>query len=153
MPIEHINPAELALFVQEKLPRDRADLVRAHIRICSECSERLVAGLLARISDITAAESASRSVERRAAKRLPRSGVGYVQSICPLSFERIPAEMIDSSDTGIGLLTSIPLAVGALVQVCLDDVIVLGEVRSSRESEPGRYRIGVRLESTVRPRR
>ena len=153
MPIEHIPPQDLTLFIQEKLSRDRAEAVRAHIRICSECEERLVAGLLARISDINSAESVSRRFEHRLARRLPRNGVGYVQSICPLSFERIPAELLDTSEIGVGLLTSAPVADGALVQVCVGQALLLGEVRSCRETENGRFRVGIRLESTVRPLR
>ena len=146
MPIEHVDPQELALFIHEKLPRIRAESIRAHVRLCTECEELLVSGLLSRISAINTVQAVGQQVEHRSSTRLARTGAGYVQSICPLSFDRIATEIIDTSEDGLGLITSASLAVGALLQVCVGDLMLLGEVRSCRESENGRFRLGVHIQ-------
>jgi hypothetical protein len=146
MPIEHIDIKELELFIHEKLPPSRAERIRAHVRVCTECEERLVSGLLSQISTIRTAHATGQPLERRASKRLPRTGTGYVQSLCPLSFDRVAAEIIDGSDEGFGLCAGTSLDIGALVQICVDEVMVLGDVRSCRPTEDGRFRLGVHID-------
>lgn len=152
MPMEHIDIEELDLFIHEKIPQSRAERIRAHVRVCTECEERLVSGLLSQISTIGTAHATGQPIEHRASKRLPREGTGYVQSICPLSFDHVVAEIIDGSEEGFGLCASASLDVGALVQICVDGVTVLGHVRSCLPMEDGRSRLGVHIDYTKQHR-
>jgi hypothetical protein len=64
----------------------------------------------------------------------------------------VTAEVVDLSDSGLGVLTSMPLQVGSLVSVATDDFFVLGEVRHCTPTRYGNsYRSGIRTERlTVR---
>lgn len=64
----------------------------------------------------------------------------------------VTAEVVDLSESGLGVVTALPLKVGSLVSVATDDFFVLGEVRHCTPTRYGNaYRSGIRTERlTVR---
>ena len=147
MPIEHIDPNELALFISDDLPRNRVDDIKAHVHTCTACEERLVTGLLSRINHLN---DGSLPVDNRTAKRLERNETGYLQAISPLSFDRHDVQIVDGSDGGLGLLTQAHLEPGTIIQVCVGLALALGEVRACQPIGNGMNRIGVQVQSSAK---
>jgi hypothetical protein len=143
-PGAHLDNHDLALYVCEKLDSDRSSIIQSHVRICAACKDRLVAGFLAQLTAQNQKEAAN-SNERRAEWRFQSGERGYVQPLCPLSFERPAVQIVDVSKGGFSLIMSSFLATGTIVHVCIGTTIALGEVRSCQATNDNQFRLGIRV--------
>ena len=140
-PAAHIDNRDLTLYVFERLDPERSSSIQSHVRVCAACKDRLVAGFLARLA------AGNNSDERRAEGRFQSGENGYVQILCPLSFERSAVQIVDVCTGGFGLLMNSLLATGTIVQVCVGTTIALGEVRSCRAADNNQFRLGIRVQN------
>jgi hypothetical protein len=145
----HIDNDELNVYVSQKSEPTRFAHIQTHIRNCPECKERLVARVLARITELNHAGPGTLSSERRSERRFERGEDGQLQSLCPLSFDRLPVQIVDVSKSGYGLLIDSPLSEGAIVQISIGSTNVLGEVRTCRPTPDNRHRVGIRIQKPV----
>jgi hypothetical protein len=144
-PMPHIDDHDLTQYIRERLDSERCSHVQAHVRDCPTCKERLVAGFIARLGELTEKEP-GKSNERRTEGRFLSGDRGYLQTICPLSFERPAVQIVDVSKGGFGLLMNSLLEKGTIVQVCTGTTSALGTVQSCRATENNQFRLGVRVQ-------
>jgi hypothetical protein len=146
----HINNEEIAVYVAQKSEPERFLHIQAHIRGCSECKDRLVARVLAHMTELNnAGPGIFSSNERRSERRLERGEDGHLQSLCPLSFDRLSVQIVDVSKNGYGILMDSPLSEGAIVQLSIGKTNILGEIRTCRTTPDNRYRVGIRVKKPV----
>jgi len=153
-PRAHIDSHELTLYVCEKLDPERSSSIQSHVQFCAACKDSLVAGFLARLARLNQGKGAKNSNERRCERRFKSGEQGYLQTLCPLSFERPSVQILDVSTGGIGLLMHSFLATGTILQVCFGTTIALGEVRSCRATDNNQFRLGIRVQkpSELKPK-
>jgi len=139
----HIDNDELTVYVSQKSEPERFAHIQAHVRTCPDCKDRLVARVLARITELNHAAPGSLPNERRSERRFERGEDGHLQSLCPLSFDRLPVQIVDVSKSGYGILIDSALSEGAIVQLTIGKNNVLGEIRTCRTTPDNRYRVGI----------
>ena len=145
-PAAHIDNHDLTLYVSEKLTPALSSSIRLHVRACTACKNRLVAGFVARLTELNLQEAGNNGNERRADGRFQSGEHGYVQALYPLSFERPAVQLVNVSKSGFGLLMNSFLATGTIVQVCIGTANTLGEVRSCRAADNNQFRLGIRVQ-------
>src|SRR5947207_8052401 len=103
--VAHIENHELDLFVRDHLDSERTSTIRSHVQTCYACEEKLLAGLLARLADLNQKQPGGTSAEHRLEERFRSGERGFLQTLCPLSFEQSTVQIFDVSKSGFGLLT------------------------------------------------
>jgi hypothetical protein len=144
-PAGHIENQDVTLFVSGKLDLEHSSSIQSHVRVCPVCKDMLVAGFLGRLAEVNQKETGNYGRERRVDSRLQSGEIGYLQTLCPLSFERPAVQIVDASKGGYGLAMNSSLATGTIVQICIGTSIVLGEVKSCRAIDNDRFRLGIRV--------
>ena len=147
-PTDHIDGYDLDLYALEKLDAEQASSIRSHVQKCGVCKDRLVTGFLARLAGLNHKQPGNSSSERRVAHRLKSGEHGSIQSICPLSFERPPVEIVDVSKDGFGLLMTSFLAERTIVQIHIGTTISVGTVISCQKIGDNQFRAGIRVQHT-----
>jgi hypothetical protein len=148
-PAAHIQNQDVTLYVSGKLDVKHSSSIQSHVQICPACKDMLVAGFIGRLAELSQKDAGNNSSERRAEKRIQSGDNGYLQTLCPLSFERPVVQIVDASTGGFGLAMDSSLAIGTIVQVCVGTAIVLGEVKSCREKDDGQFRVGIRVQNAT----
>ena len=143
----HIDDHDLTLYIGEGLDSHRSSSVQDHVRGCLTCEEKLVAGFLARLAELSKMQGRNNSNDRRIDGRFLSGEHGYLQTLCPLSFERPAVQVVDVSKGGFGLLMNSLLTEGTIVQVCIGTTTALGEVRSCRATYNNQFRVGIRVQN------
>jgi hypothetical protein len=146
-PAAHIENQDVTLYVSGKLDLEHSSSVQSHVRVCPACKDRLVTGFLGRLAEVNQKETGNHSKERRVDSRFQGGESGYLQTLCPLSFERPAVQVVDASKGGFGLAMDSSVATGTIVQICIGTTMVLGEVKSCRAIENDQFRLGIRVQS------
>jgi hypothetical protein len=144
----HIQDEELTQYVGETLDRARASNIRSHIIECTRCEDRLVSEVVTRLAALGKGQQPSNRRERR----VPASSLAWLQTLCPLSLDRIPVEVLDTSKTGFGLRTTLFLEPGTIVDLRIGTTpAMIATVRYCRNLEDHTYQAGVQLQASTRP--
>lgn len=83
------------------------------------------------------------SAERRGERRIAATGVCDVIVINDPSSEKLTGTVIDVSRSGLQLELAKLIEPGSIIQVHMRNLMVFGAVGSCRQSESGRFRLGV----------
>lgn len=148
-PAAHIQNQDVTLYVSGKLDLKHSSGIQSHVQVCPACKDMLVAGFIGKLAELSQ-KNGENTTERRTEKRIESGDNGYLQTLCPLSFDRPVVQIVDSSTAGFGLVMDASLAIGTIVQVCVGTAaIVVGEVKSCRASDNGQFRLGIRVQNTT----
>ena len=147
-PDAHIDAHDLDLYVREKLDMEHSFSIQSHLHICSICRDRLIKGVLTRLTELNQ-EPGDKIHEKRAARRMQSGERGSMQTLCPLSFERPAVQIVDVSKDGFGLLADAFLTTGTIVQIQIGNTISVGTVRSCRPAGEHRFHLGIRVQHAV----
>lgn len=142
----HIQDEDLNQYVGETLDSVRASYIRSHILECAGCKDRLIGQVVTRLVALGESQKSRRSWERRVSSSSPAS----LQTLCPLSLERIAVEIVDTSKNGYGLRTTIFLQPGTIVDLRIGTTPAIGTVRYCRNLGDDRYQTGVQLQAPNR---
>lgn len=145
--IAHVEKTELESYIRKQLAAERMSGIDSHVRECAPCKNRLIAGFLSRLAEMTGELQECGRPERRQERRLEYGEHGSVQPLFPLADELTDVELLDISEGGLGLLTNTSLSPGTLVRVLIQTTIVLGEVRYCREKGGDQYHVGIHVQA------
>lgn len=149
---DHIGADELALYIANKADKAQAERIKRHVAVCETCLGSLKSGLLQLMVSLKQGDIRMGPSEKRVSERVKSGETGYVQSISPLSFERTDIHVADISKGGLGILSERALLPGTIVQVGTASADAWGEVVSCVSSD-GKFRIGIKVESSSSPNR
>jgi len=135
-PSFHILDEDLEKYTSERLDPARASQLRFHIAQCTTCENKLVNAVIAKLGNLGGRE-------KREHRRNPADGSGWLQTVCPLSFDKAQVGIIDASSTGYGLRTAVPLEPGTIVELGIGAKVLVGTIRSCERLEDAAYRVGV----------
>lgn len=141
----HIQDEDLKQYVGETLDSARASYVRSHILKCTPCKDRLIGAVVTRLSALQNRKSGSGREDR-----LPASSLASLQTLCPLSLERIAVEVVDTSKNGYGIRTTIPLQPGSIVDLRIGTAPTIATVRYCRHLGDHIYQAGVQMQTPPR---
>ena len=122
----HAMDDDLKFDILGHLSAAEVDAFEHHISHCQECTGRLAATARFVAQIIDSKHDSSRS-EQRGGPRSRASDACFLRCFSPLLPNLWPIQIRDVSKNGLGLLVPTSLPPGALVQVHIDDVFVLGE--------------------------
>ena len=137
--LTHIQDEEITQYVSAGADPGRAPHIRSHILECSRCEKKLVAQVAARLAELSSLQQAYNNRESRE----PARDSASLQSLCPLSFERIPVQMVDVSKSGFGVLTPSRLQPGTIVNIRNGTTDAIGTVRYCQTIGDNRYKAGI----------
>lgn len=140
----HVHENHLQLYIRGQLDSDQVEMIESHMRGCRGCKDRLTD------TARTITQRNYSGEEKRVEPRIRTEDIGILQRLAPLSLERSFVRIIDVSKSGLGLVTSAPLAAGSLVQVRMGRKIVLGEVRYSTPYGED-FHAGIELKDVAEP--
>lgn len=141
--VAHIQDEELNQYVLETLDSARASYIRSHILKCAQCKDRLIGEVVTRLGKLRGYQQSRRSQEDRVLTNSPAS----LQTLCPLSLERIAVEVVDSSRNGYGLRTTAFLEPGTIVDLRVGTTPAIATVRYCRDLGGHTFHAGVRLQA------
>jgi hypothetical protein len=90
---------------------------------------------------------AKQGPQRSREHREPTSGPASLQTLCPLSLDRVPVEVVDASKNGYGLRTTIFLQPGTIVDLRLGATPAIATVRYCRDLGDHNFQTGVQLQA------
>ena len=132
MPIMHVSEEDLELYFLGRLSSDRISAVESHLTECSSCTTRLfnVTGVFLKLLKLKNRRLENyEGNEKRREPRFHFDRPGQMQAFSPFSPAKFQVQMLDVSRNGLKVRTPEFVARGAMVQVVLEEVIILGEVR------------------------
>jgi hypothetical protein len=144
----HIQDDDLSQYVGETLDSARASHIRAHILKCTECKDRLVSKVVTRLGALGKGDPNGGGREHRVQMNSPAT----LQTLCPLSLERIAVEVVDTSKSGYGLRTNVFLEPGTIVDLRIGTTPAIATVRYCRNIGEQSYQAGVRLQIAHSPK-
>jgi hypothetical protein len=144
----HVHDDDLQLYIHGRLDAVQVDVFERHVFSCPECKSRLETAARF-VAQLVGLQGDHRSSDKRSEQRFRTSDTGFLRSFAPLLTERWPVQIVDVSKSGLGLLVSVHLAPGVLVQVQIGKTFVLGEVIYSKKAGEHRFRIGIRLQDIL----
>jgi hypothetical protein len=86
--------------------------------------------------------------EKRREHRYPVNETGIVYAVAPLKRDRVAVRVIDMSRNGLKLQVATPIDPGTEIQVMLQDLFVLGEVRYCRGAD-GCFHLGMLVKDVL----
>ena len=144
---QHIRLEELTLYAQGTL--GHATEIEPHLAGCEVCRETLSRCIGLPLNLHSAREKKSTHDPKRSEPRFATSDSATVQTLNPLSFDRLPVEVIDVSKNGVGIRSATPFYPGTVVQIRVRKEVQTGEVRHCTPQGDHAYRIGMRLNFRV----
>jgi hypothetical protein len=142
-PQPHFSDEDLKNYLAEQFDLERAAQFRTHVLNCPACENKLLNAVSLRL----AATSDLQQPKRRE-PRVLKTGVGIVQSLSPLSFEKVHADIDDVSPLGYGLHIPVAMEPGGIIGLDVDGLLSIGTVRFCRPTGDGRFRLGIELQAT-----
>lgn len=141
--VVHITEEELGFYVLGRLTRERTSAVELHLGDCPACCDLLTSTLH---SMTGVAEPGN---EKRASPRFRTDDTGFMQSLNPLSFERVVVRIINVSKDGMGLVADKSIDLGSLVQVRMGKIVAIGKVRYCAEVEE-HFQVGLLFSDVIK---
>jgi hypothetical protein len=144
-PAGHVERVAIDLYVRHKLDEWQSSVVQAHVHECPDCERGMVNGMLSLLTDIKSEDNDSR--DRRGETRVQSGQEGLLQTVCPMSFDRLPVQISDVSKDGLGLRMASSLAPRTIVQVHVGTQTSVGTVRSCRATADGQFHVGIQVQT------
>ena len=143
----HVSEKRLQSYLSGELSEAMANEITSHLEVCQSCRVRVVNRVEATNHTVGAARD-----ERRRQPRMPTDDPASIQIITPLSLERMDVRILDVSRNGLKIRTPKLLTTGAILQVRLRDLLIIGEVRYCVQTPDGFY-AGLYIQDCVERRR
>jgi hypothetical protein len=140
----HIQDNDLSQYVDETLDSARASYIRFHILKCTACKDRLIGEVVARLAALGKSQQSRRNWERALA-----NSQASLQTLCPLSLERIAVEITNTSKNGYGIRTTIFLEPGTIVDLRIGATPAVATVRYCRNIGDRSYQGGIQLQTPI----
>jgi len=143
----HIHDDVLELYLNEGLESAFVSKVESHLGFCESCSARLVeaASFMDQMSNLNTLQSAPDGNENRRLARIATNDPATIQQVNPFSANRTDVCVLDISQGGLGIHSSVSLWPGNFVKVRIRSAIAFGVVRYCVTRENG-FHVGVLLQ-------
>jgi hypothetical protein len=146
----HIDSRDLDLYIREKLNAVQSSSIQSHVQSCPVCREKLVNGFLDRLGEMNQEPPGSSVHEKRSERRFQSGEHGTIQTLCPLSLERIAVQIVDVSKDGFGVLVDSPMPAGTIVQIQIGSTVSVGTVRSCRAAGDQQFHAGIHVRTRMK---
>jgi hypothetical protein len=143
----HVSEKRLQSYLSGELSESIANEVTSHLEVCQSCRIRIVKTVEATNHTVRAAGD-----ERRRQPRMPTDDPASIQIISPLALERLDVRILDVSRNGLKIRSPRLLNTGAILQIRLRDLFIVGEVRYCVQTPDGFY-AGLYIQDCVERRR
>jgi hypothetical protein len=146
----HIDSRDLDLYVREKLNAEQSSSIQAHVHSCPVCREKLVNGFLDRLGEMNQQQPGSSIHEKRSERRFQSGEHGTMQTLCPLSLDRVAVQIVDVSKDGFGVLVDSLMPTGTIVQIQIGATVSVGTVRSCRAAGDQQFHAGIHVRTRMK---
>jgi len=140
----HLHEDDLELYLRGQLESGRLAGTERHLLDCRICRLQLANCLGQHLAIQIAAGPRTDTTQKRSEPRFDTNGEGTLQELHPLSVERCKVRIVNVSKNGLGLVSPKAILPGTIVQLRINDIVELGNVRYCSASDEG-FRIGLRL--------
>jgi hypothetical protein len=146
----HVSQEDLELYLLARLPEHQLSVVESHLTNCSSCVNRLseVAGLAFRVLRLSSRLGNYGGTEKRREFRIPTDDPGQMQTFTPFSPLKIRVQITNISRNGLKVRTPQYVQRATIVQVCVKEAIILGEVRYCVEAG-AEFDAGIQIQDVV----
>jgi hypothetical protein len=143
----HVSEKRLQSYLSGELSESISNEVTSHLDVCDRCRVRVV-------KSVEPANETGRTApdERRRQPRMPTDDPASVQIISPLTLERMDVRIVDVSRNGLKIRSPRLLNTGAILQIQLRNLFIIGEVRYCVQTPDGFY-AGLYIQDCVERRR
>lgn len=139
----HFTHQDFEKYLCEQIDLKKAAQLRDHVKSCASCEKRLLEAVSLRL-----AASGNPAKSKRFAARILSSGPGWLQSLSPLSLERLPATLVDTSARGCSMIVPVPLQPGTVVSLGIGVTVSVGTITYCNQIKGGEFRLGIELKSS-----
>jgi hypothetical protein len=142
----HVSDDELALCVRRL--RD-ADL-ESHVEGCAACKNRLsgTARFLRDLATLSRRQRTADEPDKRREPRIPTNDIASMRVLNPLFSGREQVRLLDVSRNGLKIYVATLIEPGSLVQLRMQNIHVLGEVRYCVKAEEDGFNVGILIQDT-----
>jgi anti-sigma factor RsiW len=143
----HPCETDVESYFRGSLATSDSTSLESHASTCRECCHRLAerAMTIARGAADSAEATALGRRELRQEPRFPTEAPAVLRFINPVRDDRLPAQVLDVSRSGLKIETRELISPGTLVLIRVRRMQIFGEVRYGICSETG-FRAGIRIE-------
>jgi hypothetical protein len=143
----HPCETDVESYFRGSLATSDSTSIESHASTCRECCHRLAerAMTIARGAADCAEATALGRRELRQEPRFPTEAPAVLRFINPVRDDRLPAQVLDVSRSGLKIETRELISPGTLVLIRVRRMQIFGEVRYGICSETG-FRAGIRIE-------
>ena len=143
----HPCETDVESYFRGSLATSDSTSIESHASTCRECCHRLAerAMTIARGAADSAEATALGRRELRQEPRFPTEAPAVLRFINPVRDDRLPAQVLDVSRSGLKIETRELISPGTLVLIRVRRMQIFGEVRYGICSETG-FRAGIRIE-------
>jgi hypothetical protein len=141
----HASDDDLVLYIQGRLEPERLSAIDPHLFDCHSCRERLSRSIGSQLTLHLVGKAKTDEMRERSEPRFNTGSEATVQKLSPLSLDRQKVKIMDISKNGLGILAPKAVMPGTIVQIRLNTVVELGEVRHCSACDDNGYRIGLRF--------
>jgi len=143
--ISHLHDDDLELYLRGRLEPERLPSTEYHLQECKVCRSRLSKCVGHQLSLRPVSQAKTHTEQKRSEPRFATEGEGTLQEIHPISFDRHKVRVVNVSKNGIGILSSKAILPGTIVQLRINDILTLGNVRHCSALKGAEFLIGLRL--------
>ena len=140
----HLHEDDLELYLRGQLDSERLSATERHLIECKICRLNLSDCLGQRLALQVVLGPQTDTTQKRSEPRFETNGEGTFQELHPLSLERHKVRIVNVSKNGLGLVSPKAILPGTIVQLRINDIVELANVRYCSASDEG-FRIGLRL--------
>ena len=140
----HLHEDDLELYLRGRLETERLSATERHLAGCKICQLQLSNSLGQRLALQIAVLPHTDATQKRSEPRFDTNGEGTLHELHPLSLDRHKVRIVNVSKNGLGVVSPKALLPGTIVQLRINDIVELANVRYCAASDEG-FRVGLRL--------
>jgi anti-sigma factor RsiW len=141
----HLHEDDLELYLRGQLESERLSSIERHLQECKICRLQLASCLGQRLALQMVSGPKSNTAQKRSEPRFSTQGEGTLQELHPLSLDRHKVRIVNVSKNGLGILSPQAILPGTIVQLRMNDIVELGNVRYCSALDDAGFAIGLRL--------
>jgi hypothetical protein len=141
----HIHEDDLELYLCGRLESGRLSSTEHHLLECKICRLQLSTCLRQRVAIQVASGLKTDTTQKRSEPRFTTEGEGTLQELHPLSRDRHKVRIVNVSKNGLDILSPKAVLPGTIVQLRINDIVELGNVRYCSARDNDGFRISLRL--------
>ena len=141
----HASYDDLVRYFQERLAPERLSVIDPHLLDCDICREKLSKTIGSQLMLHFVGKAKADEKRERSEVRFTAGSEAIVQSLSPFSLDRQKVKIVDISKNGLGILAPKAASPGTIMQVRINAVVELAEVRYCSAGDGNEYRIGLRF--------